>query len=182
MKTLPIVIIASIVGGIVGSMLSSHVAGAATVPSEIRTTGLVLVNASNVPTARLGSVGDSTVLQFFNSDATVALEVGADTKSGGKFIHFLGENGRIVAALNSLRSGDTTLYLGDRQWQARVILGALESDVPTDEPSREWGLLFRRPGSNRSVFSVVMSTRGSSNKSSVGLQLLRSNGTEWSAP
>ena len=130
------------------------------------------MDENNSPAARLGFVDGGPVLQFYNKDSTVALQVGVDRSRKFKFLHFFGENNRILAALNSLENGDTTLYLGDRGWEGRVILGAIESDIPTNEPSDSWGLVFRNR-STSPLFSVMI---GNVPTPSAQIRLVRANG------
>ena len=107
------------------------------------------------------------------------MQVGIDITRMRRFVHFFGEKGRSLASMVSLENGDTTLSLGDRGWEGRIILGALQSDTPSERPSDEWGLVFRRPGSTQPLLSALMTTRQSAAKPFAGIRLIRENGEEW---
>jgi hypothetical protein len=179
MKNLVIVTSAAMIGGIIGSLTLAYLPHTEAASSETQTKALVLLDENNQPAARLGFVNGNTVLQFYNRDSTVALEIGVERKGRERFLHFFGQAGRSLASLNSLQTGDTTLYLGDRLG-TRVTLGALLSDVATDKPTGEWGLVFPKPRSTALLFDLRVHSSQELQRSSAGIQLIRQNGEEWS--
>jgi hypothetical protein len=157
------------------------VRGPVAAPSRIEAREFVLLNASGQVAARLSSEKGITGLRLFAGGSEPALEVGISESHDSRYITLFGKNGRITAALNSVApDGGGTLYLGDDNWQARIMLGALRSDTPGREPD-DWGFLFRSPGSNQSLFSLVANHVPDTNRWITGMQMLRGDGTEWSA-
>ncbi len=120
------------------------------------------------------------MLQLYNQDSSIALEMGIDAKRGDRFIHFFGKQGRILAALNTVSSGDPTLYLQNQTGTSRLTLGALVGDVLTDEPTNDWGLEFRKPGAPKPVFGASVKFSQNSIQSWAALRLIRQDGSEWS--
>jgi hypothetical protein len=178
MKNILIVTSAAAVGGIVASLVCACIPHVEAASTEVRATSIVLVDGNGLAAARLGLVDGQTVLQFYNKDSTVALEVGVERTRQERFIHFFGAGHQFLAGLNSLTSGDSTLYLGNRSG-VRVALGAFPNDVATDDPTTEWGMVFRKPGSKQNLFDLHVNSLPDS-VPSAGLQLIRRNGEVWS--
>ena len=91
MKHVASTALVALIGGIVGSLISTRTPWRAqAAPSEIRATGFVLTDGRNEPAARLGFVDGSPILQFYNSDSSVACRsaltlhvcAGSSTSSG----------------------------------------------------------------------------------------------------
>jgi hypothetical protein len=130
----------------------------------------------------LESLNGRTALRFYDQNKLPALEVGVDTSSGTRFIRMLGRDGRLLAALNSLPpNGETTLYLGDERWGARIILGAIPSDDQAFTAGvNDWGLQCRKPGSPNPVFNLLLRSVGDTLRTSATIRLVRSDGSVWS--
>jgi len=62
-----------------------------------------------------------------------------------------------------------------------VELGALFSDEPTDEPTREWGLQIRGP-SISPMFSALVKASEDLMPSTAGVLVRQKDGREWGVP
>jgi hypothetical protein len=159
MKTFLMMLCAAIRGGIVSSASYAYVARLSPPSLELRTKALVLLDERNHPAARLGIVDGETVLQFYNRDSSVAAELSVGRDQMSRRPNFFGKEHRNLVGLVSLPNGDSTLYLSDREWEGRVILGAYQiGDIPTNEPAGEWGLVLRG-NSLIPPYSVLISRR-----------------------
>jgi hypothetical protein len=153
--------------------------------NRIQTRELVLVDESGRPAATLSSSNGTTVLRFVEKGKPV-IEVGASSQPPFRFVRFLGEDGTVLSALNSVgRSGEASLYMGDQRSQSRVILGALASDMvggqhQQKEGTDEWGLVLRDPRSRRSIVSAIVRSLPES-PAEPGIRIVRPDGSVWRA-
>lgn len=175
--------LAAVLGAVISTPLRSPAQPARQGGSDrVVTHELVVLNDNGRPAVTLAPSNDGTVLRFFGDDAKPALEVGVAKSDDSRFIHFFGKKGEIIAALNSLRpNGESTLYLGDERWEARVILGALRSDTDYGKQNiNDWGLQFREPGTQRVPIGILVqpSRRGYE----AGIRIDAGNGAVWTAP
>lgn len=152
-------------------------------PTRIEAREFVLLDEHSEAVARLATSNGRTVLRLSRKGSPVALEVGIDTGHSERFIHFLGKDDSIVAALNSSEpQGAATLYLGDEVWETRAVFGALRGDV---EPARNvdtWGLTIHAPGALSPLFGILAKPVGGSTAWAAGLRLVQPNGEVWGKP
>ena len=168
------------VGVVLGCVLALHLKAYAPELRRLVTSELVIVNEHDEPVVKLGSSGGHTVLQFLGERSQPALEIGVDQMKTVRFIRFFGRGESVLAALNSnAPTGQSTLYLGDERREARVIMGALPTDVVASDGTEDWGLEFRAPGSLRPLFNVVLKSPGNEKQSTAALSLIRSDGQVW---
>jgi hypothetical protein len=183
MKNLMAVFGAAALGAFFGySVASQRTSVRAAAPTRIEGREFVLRDESGHVAARLSTQNGMTALRFYDNTSGPALEVGVGVSQSSRYIHLFGKDGRLSAALNSQApNGEATLYLGDEGLQARIIVGALRTDLEANSGPKEWGLQIRRPGSTQSVFSLVSKAAGNTGHWDTGLRILREDGTEWFA-
>jgi len=173
---------AALCGAVVGSLATPHFAPPRSLEVEsIEARRLTILDERGKVTARLASSGGSSVLSFYDSGMRRVLDVGVEDSGASRFIRLFDTNGEVVAGLNSLPPhGEATLYLGDDRWHSRIVIGALISDVaPAASGTAEWGLELRQPRSSRSLFTALVRTPTDSSESTVGVSLVRPDGTLW---
>lgn len=176
--------IAAVIGGLVSYLLVSHSSSArAAPPSRIETRELVLLNERSQVAARFRSENGRTVLTLYDGDSDPALEIGSDTVRGSRFVRMYSRTGKVLAAINSLPpNAESTLYLGDQRREARIVIGAIQSDVQGTNPVNEWGIQIYRPAAVLPVFGVLVMPGANGSGYTAGLHLVKPNGEEWSAP
>ena len=183
MKQLSTIVVAAATGAIVALLLSGlwgYRRGG--VPAaRIEAREFVLLDENNQRAAVLESVGGRSALKVLRDNSALALELGVEKSRSSRFLTFIGKDHRVLAALNSLPpNGETTLYLGDERWETRIILGALQTDMPATTGVNDWGLLFRRLGSTESLFNVhVQYDDDPRLRSKAAIKLLRRGGSTW---
>jgi hypothetical protein len=143
---------------------------------------LVILGDQGRPIVRLGPSASGTSLQFLDLAGKPALEAGISRTGDSRFINFFGKGGEAVAGLISLPpNGETTLYLGDDRWHARIVLGAIRTDTDYATQSiDDWGLEFRQPRSNQAPLSMLM--HPSRQGYQTGIRIEREGGKAWTAP
>lgn len=170
-------------GAIIGSLLTTSLNSSRMgTNAAIQTRDLTILDEHSRPAARLTSLAGKTVLRFYSAQSTPALEVGVEQNGSSRFVRFFANNGRMVAALNSVApNGESTLYLGDERWATRVIIGAMLTDLDPqrDAASDNWGLEFRKPGSNENLFNVLVRSSPTSARVTAALRLMQSDGRLW---
>ena len=179
MKQSITVIGATAIGTIMGVLASGFIASVhSATDGRIETKELAILDDQHHTAARLGFQDGKTALQFYNQDSTLAMELAID-RQGTRSIRLVRKGGRSVASLISLQNGDSTLYLGDGRREVGIILGAIQSDVITDKPAGEFGLILRKPGSTAPLFGAVVTSAQDPIKSKASIYLLRDNGEDW---
>jgi len=173
---------AAILGVVVGSFVSGSRPHVAT-HERVVTKELVLVDDQDKPAARMQYADGKTILTFYSADSTPALEVGIDRARTTQFVRFIDAGGTILASLNAVPSGDSTLYLAEKRRGTRVILGALLPDMYLGLPANDWGLVFRKPGSRQSLIRMVVGSTEKAADSTAGIYVYRPNGqAAWTVP
>jgi len=182
-KTFLVAFSAAILGVVVGSFVSGSRPHTAT-DERIVTKELVLLDDHDKPAARMQYADGKTILTFYSADSAPALEVGVDRRDSMQFVRSLDGDGEILAALNTLSSGDSTLYLREKRAGTRVILGALHSDMPSlGLPTNDWGLVFRKPRSTQTLIRMVVGSTEKAAESTASIYVYRPNGqAAWTVP
>jgi hypothetical protein len=176
------VVLASLIGGLLGYTLASRAqeASAADV-RRIETKELVVLGDNGQPAARILARSGGASLEFYDSGGSKAVELGFEESQSMRFLTFLDHDGRILAGLNSSApKGEATLYLGDGSLQTRMVIGAIRSDV--EEPITDWGFQIRTPGSVIPVFSILTRPGRASKRWEAGIRILKEDGKVWTAP
>ncbi len=170
-------------GAVAGSLITAALNRPGSVTSgTILAREIVILDEYSHPAARLTSFGGSTVLRFYTAESTPAVDVGIADRGASRFVRFFGKGGGIVAALNSLPPhGESTLYIGDERWASRIIIGALQTDIPGPQSGgvNDWGLQLRKPRSTQSLFSVLVKSPPLEETATAGLLFVRSDGKVW---
>jgi len=101
MKYIIVAIVASVIGGIVGSLTSPLItrAHADAWPDLVVAKEILLLDEVGKPAARLMRSRGSTLLRFYNADSSVALEIGAGQQSPDRYLRFFGKDGLAFAGL-----------------------------------------------------------------------------------
>lgn len=151
--------------------------------AKVETRELVIVDEHRRPTARFRSNSDRTLLQFYGVNGDVALEVGVVVSDGERYVRAFHAGGQVLFALNSLPpDGQATLYLGDKSWTPRLVLGALNTDIYGHEYEGEWGMHFALPGSGKKALSMLVRRSPKGSGWNAGIRILRQHGGVWIAP
>jgi len=173
---------AAILGVVVGSLVSGSHTHTAT-DERVVTKELVLVDDQDKPAARMQYADGKTILTFYSADSAPVLEVGIDRARTAQFVRFIDAGGTILASLNSVPSGDSTLYLAEKRGGTRVILGALLPDMYRGLPTNDWGLVFRKPGSRQPLIQMVVGSTEKAADSTAGIYVYRPSGqAAWTVP
>lgn len=185
MKNYLVVFLAAAFGAVVGSLatksLGTSKASGVVKANTVETRELLILNENDRPATRLVAESGGAVLRFYAGDLRPALEVGVEENPPFRFVRLFAEGGQIVSALTSAPpDGQTRLVLGDARWPERIIMGPIEhSDMPAVAPVDLWGLEFHKPASLDTLFSILANSKDPAH-TTVGLQLMRSNGKVWS--
>lgn len=184
MKQFSTIVVAASTGAVMTLLLSGLLGyRRGSVPAErIEAREFVLLDENNQRAAVLESIGGRSALRFYGDKSAPALELGVEKSRTVRFLRFIGKDNRVLAALNSLPpNGETALYLGDERWGARIILGALETDMPATTGVNDWGLRFRELNSTQPLFGVLVQYDDDPRRrSTAAIGLLRRDGTRWS--
>ena len=143
-----------------------------------RTRQLEVVDENQRVTARIRSEKGRAVLEFLSGEHAVVL-IGTE-EGGGQFVRLMSTDGRVRAAINAVPpDGASTLYLGDDRQQARIILGALVSDIPKPASVNDWALEIRQPKSLEPLLTILAKTPENGQRPTVALRMQRSDGRVW---
>lgn len=173
----------SVLGGAAGALLVwqnlSHRLTSEVRDRQTKVNNLVLVRDNGSVAAELKSAGDRTALTFFTKEGEPGLELGLRQDLGTRYIHFLKGNGKVVSTISSSPpDGQTTIMLGESEWGAHVIIGALQSgDIPRVASTKEWGIQLLPAPSHMPMVSAVVRSGTSNATASIVLQ--KQDGSYW---
>jgi hypothetical protein len=142
--------------GFLGALIASRSSPAAAAASDVvRTSRVELVDASG--TARAVLTLDSRTrepqLSFMNSGGKMAASFGL--LSGGlPAMSLIGSDGAVRGIFQLTSNQLPTLAMGDSGWEGRILLGAIEGDVPSSKS--DWALQFRGSGQVPVLSSIGM--------------------------
>lgn len=165
-------------GAAVGSLAAYRLtAPAQSNLARLTTHELVIVDTDGRARARIDALDDGAILRFYGHGSNPALEIGVRGDPAFRFIHFIGGNNEPVAGISSSPpDGHTFLFLGDERSAGKVVVGAMESDLPGIVD--DWGLAIRQPGSTHDLLSL-WATIEAKGHSKAGIMVVRGNGKVW---
>ncbi len=176
-KTETLRILAALIAGFVGGWIrTDNVPVAAAAGKLIQAERIELIDNNGKLLAYLGTGdGQKPILRFLNSKRNEAATLGL-TQTDSPFLNMLGTDSKIRLTLRVEGLGDRPiLAMSDNKWEGRVMLGFIQSDVPSTSDD-DWGLVFRAPQGNTAIADLVMIRDALSGRISGKLALLDKNG------
>jgi hypothetical protein len=165
--------------GLLGGSTAIRLQSARAADDIVRTSRVELLDPTGKPRAILGIDNDKgeVLLSFLSRDGKTLASLGL-TSDRLPALKLNGGNGKARAVLQLSDKERPLLGMSDDEWEGRVLLGAIEDDLPT--ATTDWGLRFTAPGGSLASIGAI---RDRTSQSLSGILLVRaSSGKAFKAP
>ncbi len=174
-------LLSAFLGVVVGAIIARGGPSSSAAPAVVRASRFELVDDSGNTAGIWGKDSQGQIVLSFQGKSGAKLATFGFSSGEFPFLKLQGRDGKTRAVFCLYDDDKPLLGMSDGNFEGRVLLGFIQSDV---SPSKEdnWGLLFRNRAAGNPWASIgyVAGPEGQSPKGSISVR--SGDGKQWSAP